>query len=79
MFDLPSRPKSRPQPHAIIGRLADAIDYLALATAQFQDADLMNLRRNNYTSLVLTRVPLAKQNLDLVCDCSTAILRPVVP
>jgi len=77
--DLPSRPKSRPQLHAILPNLSGGIDYLELAITQLRDPDLTNLWLNNTSSLVLERVPLAGHNLELLCDRSTGQLRPIIP
>ena len=54
------------------------VDLAMLATAQQQELDLIRLQLSS-SSLVLESKPLPDSDLEIVCDVSTGVPRPVVP
>lgn len=60
-------------------RLANVIDFSALADAQAQDAELQKLRMDNTTSLKLQKLTFGTQRQEIYCDVSQNDIRPYVP
>ena len=58
---------------------AAGIDYLRLANEQKKDAELNEMQSMSTNSLELFEVPLAEQNITILCDKSCNRLRPVIP
>ena len=55
------------------------IDYLRLANEQKKDAELNEMQSMSTNSLELVEIPLAEQNIAILCDKSCNRLRPVIP
>ena len=63
---------------ATISEVQLGIDYLAMATAQQEDAEVQAYRTTS-SSLQLKDIPFGAQGVTLLCDMSTSRARPIVP
>ena len=63
---------------ATISEVQLGIDYLAMATAQQEDAEVQTYRTTS-SSLQLKDIPFSAQGVTLLCDMSTDRARPIVP
>ena len=57
----------------------NTIDFQAVADAQTDESDLLNLQSDSSNSLQLKAIPLPTSNSTIVCDVSTGVPRPYVP
>ena len=63
---------------ATISDVQLGIDYLAVATAQQEDAEVQACRTAN-SNLQLEDIPFGAQGVTILCDTSTGRARPIVP